>query len=54
MSIGNDQNLLALYNIQQSLHPGNPLCASSAYSCDCTGCSNACYEQCGDGNGPVS
>lgn len=53
MSIGNELQMKELDRIQALLHPQNKPC-TAMYSCDCTGCSNACYESCGDGLGPMS
>lgn len=54
MSIGNDIKMRELDKIQSLLNPQKSLSTNFAFGCDCTGCSNACYESCGDGLGPMS
>lgn len=50
--IGDEKVMDELINIQNSITVNDEI-AYGAYSCDCTGCSNGCFESCADGNGPT-
>lgn len=54
MAISIDSTMQELEKIQMLLHPKKNLENNAVYGCDCTGCSNACFESCGDGLGPMS
>lgn len=54
MAISNATQMQELEKIQELLHPQKNLSINAVYGCDCTGCSNACFESCGDGLGPMS
>ncbi len=52
LMIAEDENIRALENIQCSITLTDMM-TSGVYMCDCTGCSNGCFEFCNDGSGPT-
>lgn len=50
--IAKDESLFALDTIQESLEHTDMI-NSGVFTCDCTGCSNRCFESCADGFGPT-
>lgn len=52
IKISDEKVMMELRDIQNSITVTDVI-ACGAYSCDCTGCSNGCFESCADGNGPT-
>lgn len=50
--LSNENIMDALNGIQKTLTVTNEIMTGS-YMCDCTGCSNGCFEFCSDGHGPT-
>ena len=53
ITLSNNESIEALNKVQVNLHHSDMI-SSGVYMCDCTGCSNACFESCADGNGPTN
>ncbi|SNU04570.1 hypothetical protein SAMN06297422_101112 [Lachnospiraceae bacterium] len=52
MLIGSEEKIKELELLQSGLKVTDGPRMDS-YSCDCTGCSNGCFEFCADGHGPT-
>ncbi len=53
ISLADDVAMMELSNIKNSITVTEEIVMRS-YTCDCTGCSNGCYESCADGNGSTN
>jgi len=53
IAIADNKIMMALDAIQKSITVTSDI-IRGVYSCDCTGCSNNCFESCADGNGPTN
>lgn len=51
--LGEIDSIFQLNSIQSGIEPTDVI-SGGAYMCDCTGCSNYCFEACSDGNGPTN
>ena len=51
MLINSEEVMKKLEDLQSKIEPTKVI-LSGSYMCDCTGCSNGCFEFCSDGNGP--
>ena len=51
--LSDDSKMAVLCGIQSSITVTGAL-LGGVYMCDCTGCSNGCFESCADGNGPTN
>ena len=52
LMLSDANRMAALDYIQSSITVTNEI-VRGVYMCDCTGCSNGCFEFCADGNGPT-
>lgn len=50
--LSDDSKIGALNCIQSSITVTDDI-VRGVYMCDCTGCSNGCFETCADGQGPT-
>lgn len=50
--LSDDTSMEFLRRIQNSITVTDDI-VRGVYLCDCTGCSNGCFEFCSDGNGPT-
>ena len=51
--LADDRNVDVLDGIQGSIS-STDMITGGVYMCDCTGCSNGCFEFCADGAGPTN
>lgn len=50
--LSNMEKMEELTKLQKSITVTGTI-ERGVYMCDCTGCSNGCFESCADGNGPT-
>ncbi len=53
MLISSEEAMKKLESVQTEMAPTEVI-LSGSYVCDCTGCSNGCFESCADGAGPAN
>ena len=52
MMLESKEKMEKLSKIQNDIQP-TEMIITRIYMCDCTGCENACFESCADGQGPM-
>lgn len=52
MLLSSKEKMESLFEIQNNIQP-TEMIVRKFYMCDCTGCENACFESCSDGQGPM-